>query len=195
MAMGQALNNGNFDINLVLRRRCGYIYIDMAPQEFKIDVNLKRSEVIWYNLNHIKALLIADLIGFIIFVYLVYSSFTHPQPETRDLFETLSIWVAVGLVIGFSQPMIVLLQVLLAKSPALENLMAQRSYIFKDDSIEIGSLGRKAVKKWGDIVKISRTLNLVLIFTSKKMAYVIPRRCFANKTEWRRFNIYLREMI
>ena len=160
--------------------------------EFEIEVSLKRSEVVRYNFYHIRWIIAADIVGIGIFLYLVIGSFYHPEPSTRDLLGTVSIWAAVALAIGLSQPLIVLLQIYIFKSDSFSDFMARRTYGFTDRGIRISSQGRNAEKKWVAIRNIKNTDGLLLIYTSPKLAYVIPRRCFATGYEWSEFKRFLR---
>jgi len=164
-------------------------------ETFKIDVELKKNEVIRYNLSHILRLIIADVIGFLFFIYITYLSFAHPESSTRDLLETVSIWLAVALAIGLSQPLVIILQVLLAKTEIMRKMVAERSYLFSDNGIEIRSQGQNAVKIWDDIIRVRKLTGLLLIYTGKKAAYVIPKRCFNNTEKWRSFIKYVKVKI
>jgi len=162
---------------------------------YKIDVELRKSEVIRYNFSHIRWIILADTVGLGIFIFITYLSFAHPEPGTRDLLQTLSIWAAVALAIGLAQPFVVLLQVLFAKPEAMQKITAERSYNFTDEGIEIESLGRTAIKIWGEIKRIKILSGLLLIYTGKKVAYVIPKRCFKNTEKWRSFLSFIKEKI
>ncbi len=156
-------------------------------KKFEIDVALNRLEVARYNLYHIKWLIVLDIVGFGIFFYLVYSSFFHPRPETRDLLATISIWAAVALAVGLSQPLIIFAQIYLFKAEHVKGLMARRLYEFSNLGIEISSMGKNARKSWSEIAGVKNIGNILLIFTSPKLAYVIPRRCFESKENWSEF--------
>lgn len=160
-------------------------------ESYQIDVELRKSEVIWYNFGHIRWLIIIDLIGLLIFICIAYLSFTHPESATRELLETLSIWIAVALAIGFTQPLVVVLQVLFAKPEILRKMTVLRSYLFSDKGIEIYSLGKQAVKIWDDITNVRNMNGLLLIYTGKKAAYVIPKRCLPDKKMWSLFVRYV----
>lgn len=156
-------------------------------EDYEVEVSLTRSEVARYNFYHIRWLIILDIIGLGIFLYIVYTSFFHPDPETRELFRTISIWAAIALAIGLSQPFIIILQIYLSGAGKGGSLMAKRTYRFSDFGIDVSSMGKRAQKKWADIREIKNIGNILLIFTSPKLAYVIPRRCLGSKTEWSRF--------
>lgn len=156
-------------------------------EDYSIDVALTKSEVARYNLYHIRWLIILDIIGLGVFLYITYASFSYPDIETRNLLGTISIWAAIALAVGFSQPLMIILQIYVFKSAATKNFMAKRSYSFSDSGIHIDSMGKKAQKRWIDIKEIRNTGNILLIFTSPKLAYVIPRRCFESRYEWGKF--------
>jgi len=156
-------------------------------EDYELEVSLTRSEIARYNFYHIRWLIILDLIGLGIFLYVVYTSFFHPDPETRELLKTISIWAAVALAIGLSQPFIIILQIYIFKAGTGNDLMAKRTYRFSDFGIHISSMGKKASKKWADVRRIKNIGNILLIFTAPKLAYVIPRRCFRSKNEWGEF--------
>jgi hypothetical protein len=163
----------------------------IMAEDYNIEVALTKSEVARYNLYHIRWLIILDIIGLGIFLYITYVSFSHPDIETRDLLSTISIWAAIALAVGLSQPMIIIFQIYVFKSAAINNLMANRSYSFSDFGIHIISMGKKAQKRWIDIREIKNAGSILLIFTSPKLAYVIPRRCFDSKYEWGKFINFL----
>jgi hypothetical protein len=163
--------------------------------EFKVDVELRRSEVFWYNLSHIRWIVYADIIGLVAFFVMVYQSFTHPDPGIRDLLGTVSIWVAIALAIGLSQPFVIFMQVFWPNSPAFESLRVKRSYLIDLEGIGIRSMGLEAKKKWNEIVKIQKIRNIILIYTGKKKAYVIPKRCFADIKLWDEFIRFLLKAI
>ncbi len=156
-------------------------------EDYEVEVALTRSEVARYNFYHIRWLIILDIIGLGVFLYIVYTSFFHPDPENRELFRTISIWAAIALAIGLSQPFIIILQIYLSGAGKSGSLMAKRTYRFSDFGIDIGSMGKRAQKKWADVRGIKNIGNILLIFTSPKLAYVIPRRCLGSKREWSRF--------
>jgi hypothetical protein len=156
-------------------------------EDYSIEVVLTRAEVARYNLFHIRWLIILDIIGLGVFLFITYASFSHPDVETRDILSTISIWAAIALAVGLSQPLIIFLQIYVFKSAAINNLMAKRSYSFSDFGIHIDSMGRKAQKRWADIKEIKNAGSILLIFTSPKLAYVIPRRCFDSRYEWGKF--------
>ncbi len=158
---------------------------------FELDVSLKKSEVAKYNLYHIRWLIILDIIGFGIFFYIVYFSFSHPEPETRELLGTISIWGVIALSIGLSQPMIILVQIYIFKADPVKKLMALRSYKFSEIGIQISSAGKKAQKGWSEITDVIYIGSLLLLFTSSKLAYVIPRRCFESRKDWDEFRRFL----
>lgn len=160
-------------------------------EDYRIDVSLTKSEVARYNLYHIRWIIIMDIIGLGVFLYITYSSFAYPDPATRDLLSTISIWAAIALAVGLSQPLIIFLQIYVFRTSGISRLMAKRSYNFTDFGIHIDAMGKEAQKRWNDIRRIVNTGNILLIFTAPKLAYVIPRRCFESRNEWRRFIKYI----
>ena len=160
-------------------------------EAYRVDVALTRLEVVRYNFFHIKWLLLIDIIGLGIFFYIVYASFSYPNSETREILRTISIWAAIALAVGFSQPLIIILQVFLSKTGKSEDLYGKRVYSFSDSGILIDSEDRTAEKDWSEILKVKRAAGILLIFTAPKLAYVIPRRCFETPAEWRGFIEYV----
>jgi hypothetical protein len=160
--------------------------------DFEIEVSLKKSEVVRYNFFHIRWIIAADIIGMGIFLYLVYGSFYHPESGARELLGTLSVWAAVVLAFGLSQPLIIILQIYIFKSRAFADFMARRIYDFSDSGIRVNSRGKNAEKKWVAIKGIKNTDGLLLIYTAPRLAYVIPRRCFESRKRWFEFIRFLR---
>ena len=138
--------------------------------DYKIDVVLTKSEVARYNLYHIRWLIILDIIGLGVFFYLAFASFTYPDFETRELLSSITIWAAIALAVGMSQPLIIILQIYVFKTAAIGNLVAKRSYSFSDIGIHIDSMGKQAQKKWNEINAIRKTGNILMIFTSPHAA-------------------------
>lgn len=163
--------------------------------DYEIEVTLTKSEVARYNLYHIRWLIILDILGFGIFLYIVYASFFHPDPGTREMLRTISIWTAIALAIGLSQPFIIIFQIYLTGKGRSHSLMARRDYRFSEFGIHISSMGKKAQKAWVDIQETRNIGNILLIFTSPKLAYVIPRRCLGSKGEWNRFKKFIFERV
>lgn len=163
--------------------------------DYEIEVTLTKSEVARYNLYHIRWLIILDILGFGIFLYIVYASFFHPDPGTREILRTISIWTAIALAIGLSQPFIIIFQIYMTGTGRSRNLIARRIYRFSDFGIHISSMGKKAQKTWADIQETKNIGNILLIFTAPKLAYVIPRRCLGSKSEWNRFRKFIFERV
>jgi len=159
--------------------------------DYKVDVALTKSEVARYNLYHIRWLIILDIIGLGVFLYLAYASFSYPNVETRELLSTITIWAAIALAVGMSQPLIIILQIYVFKTAAIGNLVAKRSYSFSELGIQINSMGKQAQKRWNEIKEIRKAGDILMIFTGPKLAYIIPRRCFRSRVEWRRFLRFL----
>lgn len=157
------------------------------PREYEIEVSLKKSEVVRYNFFHIRWIIAADIIGMGIFLYLVYASFFSPDPSTRNLLNTISIWAAVALAFGLSQPLIIILQIYIFKTGTSADFMAKRTYDFSDNGIRVSRGDKKAEKKWVAIRRIRNAGGLLLIYTAPKLAYIIPRRCFESSKEWTEF--------
>lgn len=162
-------------------------------EDYRVEIALTKPEVIRYNFYHIRWLIILDIIGLGIFLYIVIGSFYHPDPSTRQLLRTISIWAAIALAVGLSQPFIILLQVYFSGAGKSESLIGRRDYSFSDTGIRIASDDKTAWKKWEDIMRVKNAGNILLIFTAPKLAYVIPKRCFKTKYEWRRFTKYILE--
>ncbi len=164
-------------------------------KDYEVEVTLTKSEVARYNFYHIRWLIILDILGFGIFLYIAYASFFHPDPGTREMLRTISIWAAIALAIGLSQPFIIILQIYLTGAGKNDSLTASRVYRFSDFGIHISSMGKRAQKAWADIKEIKNIGNILLIFTSPKLAYVIPRRCLGSKREWSRFKRFIFERV
>lgn len=158
---------------------------------YEIEVSLKKSEVVRYNFFHIRWIIAADIVGMGIFLYLVYGSFFSPDPSTRNLLSTISIWASIALAFGLSQPLIIILQIYIFKARTLADFMAKRTYGFSDIGIKVSSGGKEAEKKWIAIRGIRNIGGLLLIYTAPRLAYVIPRRCFGSRKEWTDFLRFL----
>ncbi len=155
--------------------------------DIEIDVVLTRSEIARYNFYDMRWLLILDILGLIGLLIMTYASMFHPEPQTRDLLGSLIIWAILILAIGLSQPFILFLQIFVLKNPAMASQTASRVYTFSDDGIHISSGGRLATTPWSKITALKDIGRLILIFTSAKLAYVIPRRCFSSDEQRKAF--------
>jgi hypothetical protein len=155
--------------------------------EYRLTVELTKSEIAGYNFNHIRWLLLLDLIGLIILMTGVYISVTSPNPEARETLGVLVIWGALLLAVGFSQPFILFLQIFILKSPAVAEQMLPKFYLFDDSGIHIQVNSRTALRKWSEVRAIKEVGKLLLIYTSPKLAYVIPFRYFESRKSRERF--------
>jgi hypothetical protein len=163
--------------------------------EFEIEVSLMRADIARYNFHHIRWLLVLDTAGLVALLIMTYISLFHPEPEMRALFSSLLFWAVLIVAIGLSQPLVLFLQIYVAKSPAVESQRAGRVYRFNDDGIRIESEGRAVVTPWSKITALKDIGRLILIYTSSRLAYVIPRRCFKTDQAKRSFIRYLLERI
>jgi hypothetical protein len=159
-------------------------------EEVEIDVALAGSEIARYNFYHIRWLLAADTAGLLALIIMTYLSIFHRSPAARDLFGSLLIWAVLLLAAGLSQPLILFLQIFVLRNPTMASQTALRIYRFAANGIHVRSGGRTAITSWNKIVKVKDIGRLVLIFTGPRLAYVIPKRCFATLDEagaWTRF--------
>jgi hypothetical protein len=163
--------------------------------DIEIDVVLTRSEIARYNYYHIRWLLILDILGLIGLLIITYASMFHPEPETRDFFGSIIIWAILILAVGLSQPFILFMQIFVLKNPAMAVQTARRIYMFSDDGIHISSGGRLATTPWSRVTALKDIGRLILIFTSVKLAYVIPKRCFSSDEQRKEFIGLLAEKI
>lgn len=149
-------------------------------EHIDIDVTLNKSEIARYNFYHIRWLLVLDLIGLTGLIVMTYLSIYHPSPDVRRTLGSLLIWAVLLVAVGFSQPFILFLQIYILKNPAMLVQTARRKYSFADEGIHIESDGKEVLTPWGKIVALKDIGRLILIFTSPRLAYVIPKRCFSS---------------
>jgi hypothetical protein len=155
--------------------------------EIKVGVELTKAEIASYNYHHIRWLLLLDLIGLIILMAGVYISVTHPNREIRETLSSLIIWAALLLSFGLSQPFILFLQIYILKSPAVVDQMRLKSYTFDVTGIQIQTETRTVLRRWTDVIVIKDVGKLFLIYTSPKLAYIIPKRYFPSREDKERF--------
>lgn len=160
--------------------------------EYKIDVELTKSEIAGYNYHHIRWLLFLDLFGLIVLMTAVYFSVASPNPEGRQTLSVLVVWGALFLAVGLSQPFILFLQIYILKSPAVAEQMLPKSYVFDDYGIHIHTKSRIAIRRWSEISAIKDIGKLLLIYTAPKLAYVIPKRYFRSREE---MNLFVGEIL
>ncbi len=155
--------------------------------EYQISVALTRSEIASYNYHHIRWLLWVDGFGLCLLLIGAYFSFNSPEPGVRSTLSILVFWGMLFLAVGLSQPFILFLQIYVLKSPAVIDQLQSKTYVFDDSGIHIESAGRHATTPWSKVTAIKAIDKLFLIYTSPKLAYVIPKRCFASREELHRF--------
>jgi hypothetical protein len=159
--------------------------------QHQISIELAKSEIAGYNFYHIRWLVFVDAIGFVILLFAAYQSVYNPNPEFRNNIVIFLFWGTLFLAVGLSQPFILFLQIFVLKSPAVEDQMQPKSYTFNDSGIHIESGLRTATTSWSKVVAIKDIGKLLLIYTSPKLAYVIPKRYFSSLEEKQRFIGYL----
>ncbi len=159
----------------------------MMADDYRVSVELTKREIASYNFHHIRWLLYLDGIGLVILLTAVYFSIYAPNPETRSNLGILVFWGTIFLAVGLSQPFILFLQVYLLKSSAVEEQMRPKSYTFDDDGIHIEAGARRATTPWSKVLAIKEVGRLFLIYTSPRLAYVIPKRYFPSSEDRRRF--------
>ena len=164
--------------------------IVLMAGDFEIEVSLTRGDIARYNFHHIRWLLVLDALGLVMLLIMTYISLFHPEPETRNLFSTLLFWAVLIVAVGLSQPLVLFLQIYVTKNPAVESQRAGRVYTF---DITIRSQGRVVTTPWAKITALRDIGRLILIYTSSRLAYVIPRRCFKTDEVRRSFVRYLLE--
>jgi hypothetical protein len=137
--------------------------------------------------------LVLDALGLVMLLIMTYISLFHPEPETRSLFSTLLFWAVLVVAVGLSQPLVLFVQIYVTGNPAVENQRAGRVYTFNGGGITIESQGRVVTTSWSKITAMKDIGRLILIYTSSRLAYVIPRRCFESDESKRSFVKYLLE--
>ncbi len=164
-------------------------------ESFEIEVKLTKGDIIEYNFMHIRWLLLLDIIAFIILIVGVYISIIYPDRETRETLGMLAFWWAAILAVGLSQPFVLIMQILILKSPAVEKQMMARRYILDSTGIHIKSDERDVNMPWAKIEMVRETRKIVLIYTNPKLAYIVPKRYFSSKDEMNRFILFLSSKI
>jgi hypothetical protein len=159
----------------------------VEPSDYKIDVELTRGEIARYNFHHIRWLLLLDLIGLALLLGMVYVSLVNPDPGARNTLKILIMWGVLIVAVGFSQPLILFLQIFVLKTPDVQRQMQRRVYIFDNSGIHIEADGRSVTTLWSRVVAIKDVSKLFLIYTSPKLAYVIPKRYFPSRRDRLRF--------
>jgi hypothetical protein len=107
------------------------------------------------------------------------------------MLSILVMWGALFLAVGLSQPFILLLQIFVLKSPAVESQMASRVYLFDNAGVHIHSGEKMALTPWSKVTALKDIGRVFLIYTSPKLAYVIPKRLFASRDQGKEFIGYL----
>jgi hypothetical protein len=156
-------------------------------EEIKIAVTLTKGDIARYNFHHIRWIIILDMLGFILLMLGVYFSVASPLAGVRHTLSTFVIWGAVILAVGLSQPFILFLQIYMFKSPVVEAQMASRTYCFDDNGIHIHSGDKVATTPWSRVIVLKDIGRMFLIYTSPKLAYVIPKRYIPSKEERKKF--------
>jgi hypothetical protein len=156
-------------------------------EEFQISVKLTKWEIATYNFHHIRWLLWLDGFGLCLLLVAAYFSFTSPDPAARSNLSIFVFWGVLFLAAGLSQPFILFLQIYVFKSPAVIDQMQSKIYRFDDFGIHIKVSGRHAMTPWSKVTDVKEIDQLLLIYTSPKLAYIIPQRYFFSREEQKRF--------
>jgi hypothetical protein len=156
-------------------------------EEYQISVELTKGEIASYNFHHIRWLVRLDALGFCLLIACAYFSFASPDSDIRNTLGVLVFWGVLFLAVGLSQPFILFLQIYIFKSPAVVDQMQPKIYLFDDFGIHIETAGRHATMPWSKVTGIKDIDRLFLIYTSPKLAYVIPKRYFDSREEQARF--------
>lgn len=167
----------------------------MSESEFELEFSTCRLDLLKYNYFHIGWLILIDWLGLIAFLILAFFSAFHPAPSVRETLGIILFWATILLAFGLSQPMILFLQIYILKSPQVMSQLEPRKYIFTAETILIDSGTRVATIQWNRIIRIRRVLGLILLYTSPKLAYLIPERIFADKESLQSFLRFLFEKI
>jgi hypothetical protein len=156
-------------------------------EEYQISVELTKGEIASYNFHHIRWLVWLDALGFCLLVAGAYFSFASPDSGVRSTLGVLVFWGVLFLAVGLSQPFILFLQIYVFKSPAVADQMLPKIYLFDDLGIHIQTGGRHATMVWSKVTAIKDIDRLILIYTSPKLAYIIPKRYFDSREDQARF--------
>jgi hypothetical protein len=159
----------------------------LMTDDYQISVELTKGEIATYNFHHIRWLLWLDGMGLCILMTAAYFSFISPNPGVRSTLSVLVFWGVLILAFGLSQPFILFLQIYIFKSPAVVTQMEPKQYLFDDIGIHIDSGNRHVTTPWEKITAVEDIDRLLLIYTSPKLAYVIPKRYFISHEEQARF--------
>jgi hypothetical protein len=159
----------------------------VSPSEYRLSVSLTRGEIARYNFRHIRWLLFVDAVGLGVLLAGVFFSLAYSEPGSRGTLEIFIFWGVLLLAVGLSQPFILFLQIFVFKTPAVLTQMEPRVYTFDDDGIHIAVGPRTATTFWPKVSAVKDIGRLLLIYTSPKLAYVIPKRYFASIEERQQF--------
>jgi hypothetical protein len=158
--------------------------LDMTmTDEYQISVKLTKGEIATYNFHHIRWLLRLDGLGLCLLLIAAYFSFTSPDAGIRNALNILVFWGVLLLAIGLSQPFILFLQIYIFQSPAVASQMLPKIYMFNDSGIHIDTGERRVTTPWSRVTEIKDIDRLLLIYTSPKLAYIIPKRYFSSPEE------------
>jgi len=160
-------------------------------ESIELEVSLSKSEIARYNFYHIRWLLLIDSLGFIGLIAMALASVFNHSQEVRDILSSLLIWAILLLAAGLSQPAILIAQIYVFKNPAMKIQTARRNYFFAMDGIHIRLEGKSALTPWERILKVRDIGQMILIYTGRKLAYPIPKRCFGSMAEISRFSEFI----
>jgi len=163
----------------------------MEPQNYRIEVALTKGEIARYNFYHIRWLMLLDAVGFVILMVIVFISLIHPDLGFRNMLKIVIVWGVLILAVGLSQPLILFLQIFILKSPAVENQMRRRVYLFDERGIHVDTGERSVDIPWSHVSAIKDITTVILIYTSPKLAYVIPGKHFLSRRDRVRFKRFV----
>ena len=164
-----------------------HIFAIVSPSVYRLCVSLTRGEIARYNFHHIRWLLFIDAIGLGVLLAGVCFSLVYSEPGSRGTLEIFIFWGVLLLAVGLSQPFILFLQIFVFKTPAVLTQMELRTYTFDDDGIHIDVGARTATTFWPKVTAVKDIGRLLLIYTSPKLAYVIPKRYFSSSDDRQQF--------
>ena len=170
---------------------------DQGPESEKIinlSYSLTRTDLLWYNLYFVRWL----VVGAVAFFGLAIAAFILALNTPSGDLKTAIQWAVVGFGIGFSlcggSIAAIMLQIFFIKNKSVEQAMTTRNYAISSVGVAVFNEQGRITRTWKDIKKVIKARHGFYIRTGDKIAIVIPRHVFADKSEIELFESLARQV-
>lgn len=155
----------------------------------QIKYRLKYWDTFRFNLFHFK---MSKTTKYILLAYVAFISWQMWNAiEHPPIVKVLMILIIIGGFLGLSLLLFTPLLALLLLRRKHRDWYIDHTITIEDDSLVEDSANGRIKTKWGDILKIAKTRNLIFAYHEPKGAHLIPRRAFQTSGE---FDLFFHEI-